>query len=58
MIIELDAMLIVEMINNSNHSPNGNNNIVADCREGLSRIPRVQVAHCFREANKYAMRMH
>ena len=53
-IIELDAMLVIDLIRNTNHNPNGNNNLVADCREGMTRIPRVQIQHCYREANKCA----
>ena len=51
-IIELDAMLVVNLLRSTNHNPNGNNNLVADCREGMARIPRVQIQHCYREANK------
>ena len=54
MIIKLDAMLVVELIRNASHNPNGNNNIVVDCREGMSRILRVQIQHCYRGANKCA----
>ena len=54
MIIELDAMLVIDLIRNTNHNPNGNNNLVADCGEGMARIPRVKIQHCYREANKCA----
>ena len=53
-IIELDAMLVVNLLRSTNHNPNGNNNLVADCREGMARIPRVKIQHCYREANKCA----
>lgn len=53
-IIELDAMLVINLLRSSNHNPNGNNNLVADCREGMARIPRVQLQHCYRKANKCA----
>ena len=36
------------------HNPNGNNNIVADCREGMTRTPRVHIQHGYRETNKCA----
>ena len=36
------------------HNPNGNNNIVADCREGMTRTPRVHIQRCYRETNKCA----
>ncbi|KAK9989760.1 hypothetical protein SO802_029999 [Lithocarpus litseifolius] len=35
-------------------SSNGNEVIIADCKEGLKRILRVRIQHCFREANKCA----
>ncbi|KAL4652621.1 hypothetical protein ACB092_01G245100 [Castanea dentata] len=35
-------------------SSNGNEVIIADCKESLKRIPRVRIQHCFREANKCA----
>ena len=53
-IIELDVMLVVNLLRSTNHNPNGNNNLFADCREGLVRIPRVKLQHCYREANKCA----
>ena len=53
-IIELDAMLVVNLLRSTNHNPNGNNNLVANCREGLARIPKVKIQHCYREANKCA----
>ena len=31
---------------------NGNDVIIADCKEGLWRIPRVRVQHRYTEANK------
>lgn len=45
-------MLVVDLIRNASHNPNENNTVVADCREGISRIPRVQIQHCYREASK------
>ena len=54
MIIELDVMLVVNLLRSTNHNLNGNNNLVVDCREGLARIPRVKLQHCYREANKCA----
>ncbi|KAK9987317.1 hypothetical protein SO802_032268 [Lithocarpus litseifolius] len=53
-IIELDALVVIDLLRNTNQNPNGINNLVADCREGLARIPRVQIQHCYREANKCA----
>ena len=45
-------MLAIDLIRSMNHNPNGNNNLIADCREGMARIPRVHIQHCYREANK------
>ncbi|KAK9988145.1 hypothetical protein SO802_028384 [Lithocarpus litseifolius] len=47
-------MLVVELMRNVRQNPSGNNNIVADCREGMSKIPRIHIQHCYREANKCA----
>ena len=52
--IELDVKLVVELISKEESQPNSNDVIVADCREGLKKIPRVRVLHCYREANKCA----
>ena len=51
--IELDAKL-VDLISKEGSQPNSNDVIVAECREGLKKIPRVRVLHCYREANKCA----
>ena len=53
-IIELDAKLLVDLLMKDERSSNGNEVITADCKEGLKRIPRVRIQHCFREANKCA----
>ena len=45
-IIELDVMLVVNLLRKEGHNPNGNDTIIADYKEGLSKIPR--------EANKCA----
>ena len=45
-------MLVIDLIRSMNHNPNGNNNLIADCREGMARIPRVHIQHCYREVNK------
>ncbi|KAL0015661.1 hypothetical protein SO802_002730 [Lithocarpus litseifolius] len=52
--IELDAKLVVDLISKEGSQPNNNDVIVADYREGLKKIPRVRVLHCYREANKCA----
>ena len=46
--IELDAKLM------EGGNLNGNDVIVADCREGLKKIPLVRIQHCYRETNKCA----
>nr|POE45635.1 putative ribonuclease h protein [Quercus suber] len=51
-IIELKAMFVVDLIRNTRQNPSGINNIVADCRQGMRKIPRVHIQHCYREANK------
>ena len=50
-IIELDAKLVVDLLQNEDGRKNGNEVIIAECREGLKKILRVRVQHCFREAN-------
>ena len=53
-VVELDAKIEVDLLLKEGRSMNDNDVIVANCREGLRRIPRVQVRHCYREANKCA----
>jgi len=53
-LIELDAKIVVDMLQKNEGILNSNDVILADCKEGLQKIPRVQVQHCFREANKCA----
>ena len=45
--IELDANLVVDLISKEGSQPNSNDVIVADCKEGLKKIPRVRVLHCY-----------
>nr|POE77134.1 putative ribonuclease h protein [Quercus suber] len=52
--IELDAKLVVDLISKEGSQPNSNDVIVADCGEGLKKIPRVRVLYCYRKANKCA----
>lgn len=33
-------MLVVNLLRKEGHSPNGNDTIIADYKEGLSKIPR------------------
>ena len=53
-IIELDAKLVVDLLKKWGGSLNGNDVIVADCKESLKKIPRTIIKYCFREANKCA----
>jgi len=53
-IIELDAKLVVDLLKKPGGSLNGNDVIVANCKENLKKIPRTIIKHCFREANKCA----
>lgn len=53
-IIELDEKLVVELLKKLGGSLNGNDVIVADCKESLKKIPRTIIKNCFREANKCA----
>ena len=43
---------MVDMLQKNEGNSNSNDVILADCKEGLQKIPRVQVQHFFREANK------
>ncbi|KAK7850105.1 hypothetical protein CFP56_001656 [Quercus suber] len=52
--IELDAKLVVELLQKDVGNSTGNDVILSDCKEWLKRIPRVKIRHCFREANKCA----
>lgn len=53
-LIELDAKIVVDMLKKNEGSSNSNDIILADCKEGLQKIPKVQIQHCYREANKCA----
>ena len=53
-IIELDAKLLVDLLMKDERNSNSNEVIIVDCKEGLKRILRVKIQHCFREANKCA----
>ena len=54
MIIELDAKLIVGLLQKSDGHQNCIDALVSDCKIELENIPRVQINHCYREANKCA----
>ena len=53
-IIELDANLIVDLLQKSDGHWNCIDALVSDCKTELGNIPRVQINHCYREANKCA----
>ena len=50
--VELDAKLVVDLLGNENSGLNGNDVLIANCKERLKQIPRVKILHYFREANK------
>ena len=53
-IIELDAKLIVELMQKEDCNQNSIDALVRDCRSGLREIHLVQVQHCYYKANKCA----
>ena len=53
-IIELDAKLVVDLLQNEDCRNNGKEVIIANCRKALKKIPTVRIQHCFREANMCA----
>ena len=52
MIVELDAQLLVDLLDKANDSSSLNNLILADRKEGLKLIPQVKIQHCYTEMNK------
>ena len=52
--IELDAKVVIDLVRKESNSLNNLDALVADCKEGLKKIPNVRLRHCFREANKCA----
>ena len=53
-LIELDAKIMVDMLHKNKEISNTNDVILVDYKEGLQKIPRVQIQHCYREAYKCA----
>lgn len=41
--IELDAKVAIKLLTKDGDNPNGNNIIVADCKEGLRQIPQFRI---------------
>ena len=52
--VELDAKVIVEMLNNANSSNKKFSPLLLDYRALIASLSQVQVAHVFREANRCA----
>lgn len=52
--VELDVKLVVDLLSKVNEPSNANDTILADCKEGLKRIPMIKIQHYYREANKCA----
>ena len=50
--IKLDAKLVVDLLKKEDESPNKNDVIVADCKEGLKKILRVRIIYYFRKFPK------
>ncbi|KAK9983649.1 hypothetical protein SO802_033174 [Lithocarpus litseifolius] len=53
-LIKFDMKLVVDLLLKEEGTTNGNDVIIIDCKEGMQRIPRVRVRHCYREAIKCA----
>ena len=53
-IIELDAKVVVDLLQKETRNQNGLDAILGDCRAGLRVILRVEIPNCYREANKCA----
>ena len=51
-ILELDAKLIVELMQKEDCNQNSIDALVRDCKSGLKEIPLVQIQHCYHKANK------
>ena len=43
--VELDAKLVVDLLGNENSGLNGNDVLIANCKERLKQIPRVKILH-------------
>ena len=52
--VELDAKVIVEMLNKADNSNKIFSPLILDCRSLMANLTQVQVAHVFREANMCA----
>nr|POE96986.1 putative ribonuclease h protein [Quercus suber] len=54
LIVELDARVVVDLINSNVDSVKPYSPLLCDCRCLLRRFPRVQVKHVYREGNRCA----
>ena len=52
--VELNAMVIVDLINSDKNPNRDYSPLLYDCRSLLARLPQVRVSHVFVEANKCA----
>lgn len=52
--IELDAKVVIDLVRNESSNFNSLDMLVADCKEGLKKIPNVKLMHYFKEGNKCA----
>ena len=52
--IELDAKVVIDLVRKDSNNLNSLDALVADCKEGLKKIPFVRLRHCFREVNRCA----
>ena len=50
----MDAKVVIDLVRKESCNLNSLDALVADCKEGLKKIPYVRVMHYFREANKCA----
>nr|POE90280.1 hypothetical protein CFP56_61265 [Quercus suber] len=48
------AKLVVNLVQKGSGGPLSNDVIIADCIEGLQKILRTRIQHCYKEANKCA----
>ena len=54
LVVEIDAKAIVDALQNADYANNAISPILDDCRLLMTRFSRLQVNHCYREANKVA----
>ena len=50
----LNAKLVIDLLKKDVENSNGVGVLVADCREGLKKIPLMRIQHYYRKANKCA----